>query len=494
MHGGEHQKPPGGYRQFSREYERLRGMVARGMHAAESAVSIPEAVLQGIWYEQLLRRDGLSLADGRSLRVIFPGWWNQGDGPDFRDAQLEIAGDYVAGDVEIHQDPGAWRQHGHHQDPRYDRVVLEVIRNICNGDTTNVTSGGRRIPCLSLEPALIDDIDVLAGQIQARDYPYRVPASYGECARLTAMHGVEPMVRLLRLAGEWRMLAKARELTQRMERASDDQAVYEAVMAACGYGPYKQQFRALAQQLHYERIRQLGIQDPFLVEAAFLQLAGLLPEALPENAGDVPHFQRLKNLREQRLRGLRRLPMRWERNGVRPNNYPERRLAGAARFFGRTAKPGLSAALEAIWQDEVKPVARRRAFEALFPSAMGFWAERCTWTGKPLEKPVAMLGQGRVHAIIGNVFVPVALARARREHNPVLEARVFDFFTVLPKEMDNHVVKTMISRLFGATPPPRLTFQMQQGLLQLYTDWCRFNPKCGACPALALLNLVGEQE
>ncbi|MFO7975878.1 MAG: DUF2851 family protein [Candidatus Hydrogenedentota bacterium] len=481
-------------RRFSREYERLRGMVERGMGVAESVAAVPETVLQCIWYDQLIRSEGLELADGRSLRVIFPGWWNQNEGPDFRDAQLEIDGTFLTGDVEVHQDLSAWRQHGHHQDPRYDNVMLEVVGTCRDPNAVNADSQGRTIPYLSLERVLEDDIEVLAERIRVRDYPYSVATSYGECARLTAIHGVEPVVRLLRLSGEWRMLAKARDLLERIERTGEDQAVYEAVLAACGYGPYKHQFRALAQQLHYERVRQLGVQDPFLVEAAFLQLAGLLPKTLPDEAGDVPHFRRLQALREKGLRGLRRLPMKWTRNGVRPNNYPERRLAGAARFLGRTAKQGLSDALDEIWEDGAKPVERRRAFEALFPTPIGFWAERCTWTGKRMPKPTALLGRGRVQAIIGNVFVPVALAKARQNHDRALETKVFDFFTALPKEPDNHVFKTMVPRLFGDTPPPRFTFQMQQGLLQLYNDWCRFNPKCSACPALSLLKLIGESE
>lgn len=483
-----------GFRGFSREYERLRGVVARGMRVAEESERIPEKVLQCIWYEQLIQSEGLALADGRSLRVVFPGWWNQNEGPDFRDAQLEIDGAFMTGDVEVHQDLGAWRHHGHHQDSRYDSVILEVVGTCTGSSGENITSESRTIPCLPLKPALADDLEVLAEQIRVRDYPYNVAASHGECARLTAIHGVEPVVRLLRLAGEWRMLAKARDLAERIERAGEEQAAYEAVLAACGYGPYKNQFRALAQQIHYERVRQLGVQDPFLVEAAFLQLAGLLPGSLPEGNGDIPHFRRLQDLREKRLRGLRRLPMKWTRNGVRPNNYPERRLAGAARFLGRTAKPGLSAVLDAIWEDDARPVERRKAFEALFPAPLGFWAERCTWTGKRMPKPMALLGRGRVQAIIGNVFVPVALAKARQMHDRALETKVFDFFTALPKEPDNHVFKVMAPRLFGDTPPPRFTFQMQQGLIQLYNDWCRFNPKCGACPALSLLRLVGERE
>ncbi len=479
---------------FAGEYDRLRSMVSRGMGVAENVGTVPETILQCIWYDQLIQSEALALADGRTLRVVFPGWWNQTEGPDFRDAQLEIDGSFLTGDVEIHQDLAAWRQHGHHQDTRYDNVVLEVVAAATDRSATNTTSQGVSIPCLALESVVDGDLDALAEQIRVRDYPYNVPAAHGECARLTALHGIEPVVRLLRLAGEWRMLAKARELTERIERAGEEQAIYESVVAACGYGPYKHQFRALAQQLHYERVRQLGVQDPFLVEAAFLQLAGLLPESLPEESGDVPHFRRLCTLREQSLRGLRRLPMKWDRKGVRPNNYPERRLAGAARFLGRTAKPGLAEALDAIWQEESAPVARRRAFEALFPSPLGFWAEHCAWTGNRLPKPTAMLGAGRVHAIIGNVFVPAALAKARQTRDRAFEERVFGFFTALPQEPGNYVFKTMAPRLFGNARRPRFTFQMQQGLLQLYNDWCRFNPRCGACPALSLLKLVGESE
>ena len=38
----------------------------------------------------------------------------------------EINGKLVNGDVEIHLDHAAWKQHGHGDDPRYDDVVAEV--------------------------------------------------------------------------------------------------------------------------------------------------------------------------------------------------------------------------------------------------------------------------------------------------------------------------------------------------------------------------------
>ena len=62
-------------------------------------------------------------------------------------------------------------------------------------------------------------------------------------------------------------------------------------------------------------------------------------------------------------------------------------MAGISRFIARTAAKGLMQSLHDIWIDDMTPIERRRAFEDMFPSAMGFWAEHCTWTGKRLQRP-----------------------------------------------------------------------------------------------------------
>ncbi len=224
-----------------------------------------------------------------------------------------------------------------------------------------------------------------------------------------------------------------------------------------------------------------------LLEAAFLKLAGLLPDTLPEGTSAVPHFARLRSLCRDDLPGLGSLPLTWRRVGVRPTNNPERRLAGAARFLARTAADGLLESLERIWLEDAKPIERRRMFEGLFPSPVGFWAKHCTWTGRKIEKPCATLGPGRIRAIIGNVFIPAALAGARRDKDRSLEETVYQFFTALPKEPDNHVVKRMVPRVFGLDLRPRLKFCTQQGLLQVYQDWCESNPSCHGCSLVQYL-------
>ena len=283
------------------------------------------------------------------------------------------------------------------------------------------------------------------------------------------------------------MLNKARAIRERINRVGTEQALYEDFLSACGYSHFKHHFRAVARHLPYERARQLARQDPLLLEAALLQIAGLLPDALPEAAGEVPHFNRLSALRQAQLAGLKSLSLTWRRVAVRPTNSPERRLAGAARFLARTAGDGLLETLAAVWRLDLRPAKRRKAFEDLFPNPMGFWGAHCTWTGKEMKTPSAPLGSGRVRSIVGNVFVPAALAIARQDRDRCFEERVFDFFRRLPRESDNQILKIMRPRLFGPHAKVKQDFRMQQGLLQLHQDWCASNPSCRNCALIRFI-------
>jgi hypothetical protein len=467
---------------FSEEYTRVR---AACPCVREEQGPVPEHVLQCLWYDQLFSGDPLRSVQGHDLRVYSPGWWNRQEGPDFRGAQIAFNGKLYTGDVEVHLKASDWRAHGHHLDGRYDEVILHVVLD--GGDTAAVaTSQGRAIPLLALRPYLNDEFRHFATLMQEVEAP-RGAGGKGVCRDITARRGAEPLARLLDLAGEWRMLQKARALRERMDHAGADQAVYEAFLYACGFSHFKHHFHAIARNMPYDRARQLARQDPMLLETALLQLGGLMPDQLPEGTTAVPHFARLRALRRDHLSGLKSLPLVWRRNGVRPNNYPERRLAGAARFLALTSGDGLSASLDAIWREHFKPVQRRRAFEALFPTALGFWAKHCTWTGKALERPSAPLGGGRVRSIIGNVIIPSGLALARRNRDRMREEVIFGFFSALAPEPGNHVVRTMLPRVLAENATMKLSFQRQQGLIQVYQDWCEQNPSCRDCGLLRYL-------
>lgn len=466
-------------KRFSERYGQLRLLRAS---AREERARLSEHSIQCLWYDQLFRAEGLQTIEGQRLRVVSPGWWNRGEGPDFRGAQIEFNGQLATGDVEIDLEPSGWRAHGHVFDHRYNEVILHIVFDGSPKPGTTHTVAGRGVPTLVLRPYLLDTHFEWAQALDLDEAEDPQPcAAPGRCAALLATQGTGPLQEFLILAAEWRMLQKARALRERMERGGASAAIYEDLLYACGYSHFKQHFRAVARALPYERARQLAQRDPHLLEAAMLQLAGLLPVELPETTTSMAHFARLRGHRNQELPNLRALPLTWKRVGVRPVNYPERRMAGAALFLARTASAGLAESLMPAWRVSEKPIEQRRALEALFPKALGFWANHCTWTGKKMETPTAMLGPGRVRSIIGNVFVPAALAIARHERDRTLEERVLRFFRALPAEPDNQIVQRMLPRVTGGTHPLKLNFQIQQGLLQMHQDWCEPNPSCQNC-------------
>ncbi|MBI2432690.1 MAG: DUF2851 family protein [Candidatus Hydrogenedentes bacterium] len=442
-------------------------------------------MLQNVWYEQQLAADGLRTLEGHRLRVLSPGWWNHQEGPDFKGAQIDFNGRTFAGDVEVHFRSSAWRQHGHHLDPRYEGVILHVILDEEAAPAPAATLGGRSVPTLALRPWLAKDLLALSSDYETE--LQTAPCGTGSCAALVPEYGTHALEHFLDLAGEWRLLNKSRQMRERMDQAGEEQALYEYLMYACGFSHFKHHFQAVARALPYERARQLSRQDPLLLEATLFQVAGLLPEVLPPGTSAVPHFARLRALRHEKLPGLKSLPIEWRRVGIRPNNYPERRLGGMAQFIARTASKGLAATLREIWQPECTAIERRRQIEKLFPTALGFWATHCTWTGKRLARPTLPLGETRARAIIGNVFIPAGLAVARRERDPALEERVFEFFCALPAESGNHITKLMLPRVLGPEKKIRLNFRRQQGLLQMYQDWCEPNPSCRNCGLLRYL-------
>lgn len=460
--------------------------------AREESEPVHEDVLRCVWFDRLFSEEDLCTDQGHKIRIVSPGWWNKTAGPDFKGAQIEFDGKLRSGDVEIHVDHGAWKQHGHHMDKRYDKVILIVVLKDVPPAAAPYTTQGNPVPNLLLTRFLKDDIRRISENLNVEDYPHAAPAVVGQCSALLDAFGSDRVEHLLGLAGDWRLLFKARLLRERMERVGVAQATYEAVMTACGYSAFKQPFRLIAEQLPYDRARQLARQDPLLLETAFLVLGDLMPESVAENTPAAAHYSRIDTLRKRHLAGLRPLSLKWQLVAVRPTNYPARRLSGAARMIARTATDGLAESLQQIWAENVTATERRKLFAALFPRALGFWADHCSWSGKTLPRPAAPLGASRIHAIIGNVFVPFGLAVARMKRDRVFEEKVSEFFTTLPKETDNHVLRTMLIRLFPGKEPPKLTFRLQQGLMQMYMDWCEPNPSCRNCSVLAGLATKDE--
>lgn len=469
-------------RAFSAAYDAFRATDGR----LEEGTALLEEDLQALWHTATFP-ERLFTQEGHRVRIVSPGWWNKLAGPDFRNAQVEFNGEVCTGDIEIHGNATDWYAHGHHTDPGYDHVILHVVQTVPRkAAKLAVTVSGRKIATL-----------LIPGELLQKNPPRgkEVPERCGQCARTLTRQGAHALDHFLDLAGEWRLLDKARRIRERMARVGAEQAVYETFMTACGYSQYKKAFQLLAEALPYDRARQLAQQDPMALEAAFLRLAGLWPETWPYETDPPEHYERISAVVRDHLPGLKSLGLAWQRAASRPANSPERRLAGAARFLTRTADRGLDKRLDLIWRQPATPVERRRALERLFGGATGFWANHFGWQGDRVRKAAAPLGEGRIRTIIGNVLIPAALAAARSDtHDPGLEKNVYELFITLPKEPENRVHRRMMQWLAFGEREVKMTFRRQQGLMQIHEDWCAHNPSCHNCSVLAYLRSLDGME
>ena len=87
---------------------------------SRSGAPIYEHEIQRIWAEQDFDSIGLKTVDGKKIEVFSPGWWNQGQGPDFEAARLSIGDDFFYGYVEVHLQSSGWKAHIHNMNPAYD--------------------------------------------------------------------------------------------------------------------------------------------------------------------------------------------------------------------------------------------------------------------------------------------------------------------------------------------------------------------------------------
>ena len=434
----------------------------------------PEALVQNIWHHQRIRRDDLKLLDERTLRVLHPGFWNHGAGPDFRDAVIQFEREQpITSDVEIDLQSSGWKSHAHDRNPNFERVKLHVV---WEGDTHT------SIPTLALKPFLDAPVVELALWL-ASDAAQRYPEGLlGQCAGPLRDLALTQFEQLLNEAALVRFERKASDLHARARQAGWEQSLWEGMLRALGYkqnvwpmqrvGELRSRFTTRAPSLVQTQARLLGV-------------SGLLPNDLTRKQRSADTYLRTVWdywWRERDAFGDCVMPKNlWRLNGLRPANHPQRRLAlaahwsGDAKLFKRIdqwfatapADHALAASLLA----------------ALQPPADNFWSRHWTLRSSAMPKPQPLLGATRVTDLAVNVVLPWLWLRAREGNNTRLLAEAERRYFAWPAAEDNSVLRLARDRLLGGRRDVKLkSAAMQQGLLQIVRDFCdHSNALCADC-------------
>jgi len=86
-----------------------------------------EDFLHYIWKYKKFALSNLKTTAQEPVAILQVGMHNHNTGPDFFNAQIKIADQLWAGNVEIHIKSSDWFLHNHEQDKNYDNVILHVV-------------------------------------------------------------------------------------------------------------------------------------------------------------------------------------------------------------------------------------------------------------------------------------------------------------------------------------------------------------------------------
>ncbi|TXT51822.1 MAG: Uncharacterized protein FD140_1210 [Limisphaerales bacterium] len=443
----------------------------------------PERLLQAVWQHQRLLRDQLTLADGRRVRVLHPGFHNREPGPDFRDAIVQFGAETPQrGDVEIDLAAGGWHAHRHDVNPSFRAVVLHVVWD---------GAGAGGLPTLALKSRLDAPLGEL-GEWFGGEGSTRAGELAGRCCGPLHELPREQLDAILQQAALVRLQLKAAQLAARARQCGWEQSLWEGLFAALGYKHNDWPMRRLA-ELAGASADKLPVE---LWQARLFGWSGLLPAELPRGRGaDAEYLRRLWDAwwRERERFGEVILPrVAWRMGGLRPANQPLRRLALAAHW---RAGGDLPARLERWFTREVADANLAGSLlDSLQPSADDFWSWHWTLKSPRLKKPKPLLGEARLTDLAVNVILPWLWARAAAGRNVPLRAAAEARFLAWPAGEDNAALRLARERLLAGSPPRGL-FQnaaAQQGLLQIVRDFCEHsNALCDACRFPELVRRIG---
>lgn len=491
---------------FTDVYLKFTEMLSHGEVREEDAkIHVPEKTIRCVWNDQLFKKKILKTTGGRDLEVIFPGYWNFGKGPDFKSCAIKVDGKLYEGDVEIHVYATDWKAHNHLENPDYDQVVLHVF--LWNDRTQSPLAedsepkpsgfpGGLGKFELELKSFLSKGILELNDELDFDNYPVLNQFNYGACHRPLARLSKEKLIHLLNVAGDARIFTKMDRYHDRVIVNGYEQTFYEGVAEALGYPVNKRAFQTLAEKLPLDLIKQIvppkasKKEKVFHVQALLFGVAGLIDfksldtASLPED--ERSYFEKIHKLWEKYRPLVPAEPMKasiWKFGGIRPANFPYRRIAGLAHLLVRHWSGGMfedyqesfRAALTHSGNKGYTVKIKPQHYHFFCVEADDYWAYHYTAGGKTLKSTQQLVGNARSREITINILIPIGLIHARASRSTELEAAFNMLFQSRKGPSDNKLIRFMKHYIFGNNEEmikALSTDKQVQGLMQVYQDFC----------------------
>jgi len=440
--------------------------------------NLSESQIIKIWQRQLLNGAELVTEDGVPIEIIYPGRINDERGADFRDAVIAINRRLIKGDVEIHVRSSGWRDHKHHQDVSYNRVVLHVVM-WHNTKTATRLQNGREVPVLALHKYI---------KIPPIELPNSISSNI-PCLKAAQSLDAGSIAEFLDNSGEERFLIKAARFQRELAHIEASQSLYQGIMGALGYSRNKLPMLKLAHSLPLHVLESTAhgkhSDKEYLLwqQALLLGAAGLLSA---QHQGRCPK----NRLNSQGIDDLERLSTSfhhekvmsfdaWHLFKVRPINSPIRRLIGMSYLLLRYRKEGLFKGLVGLIKEVSADRSCHRLEKGLMVTINCYCAGHFDFGFASRVRSPTLIGRGRAADIVVNVLLPFTFAWSGFTSRPELGEEAVDLYRCYPRLTENSVERHMTDQL-GLNKGLVNSAQRQQGLIHIYNNLCT-QGRCNDC-------------
>lgn len=418
-----------------------------------------EDFLHYIWQHKKMSVAHLKTTQHEALEIVSVGQHNTNSGPDFFNAQLKIADQLWAGNVEVHVKSSDWFVHNHETDQAYDNVILHVV---WEHDTEIFRKNNSIVPTLELKEVV--DKTVLLNYsklLSAKDKWINCEADFAEVAPFVLESWLE------RLYIE-RLERKSETIEKLLQDSKNNWEAVLFKMLAKNFGlkVNGEAFFSMANAVDFQIIRKLQNNQSTL-EALFFGLTGLLDQDIQE-----PYFLVLQKeyrylKRKYNLHDTEVVPIQFFR--LRPQNFPTIRLSQLATLYH----------LHSSLFSQIMEISSLKTIYKLFQvSTSVFWETHYSFgkVSKPSNKKIT---KAFVDLLIINTIIPLKFAYARHQGKDVS-----DFLLELIRQIPSE--KNSIVSAFNKIKKVSHTAMQSQALIQLKTTYCDKNQclKCAVGNAL----------
>jgi hypothetical protein len=361
----------------------------------------------------------------------------------------------MAGNVEVHIHEKDWYTHHHDADRGYNNVILHVVYEDYDRQTTS--QSGKNIPVLSLKeyisPELLHRYDLL------KDSKNKLPCealidhlpndfSYASFYDRLVVERLQSKVAIVES-----MLASS---------TNDwDQVAFQMIAMYFGGSLNKEPFGRLASSLSLSVIHKHR-SEPAQIEAMLFGQAGFL-EA--DHDDSYPRDLKREYTYLRKLHTLSPIEVHaWKFFRVRPVSFPTVKIAQLAAWLLKEQHP-FSAIVECKNAIELRK---------LFEVGVNLYWQTHFQFDKPVKKTHVSLGNMLTDVLLINAVVPLLFAYGRYKDDEQLCQRALDLLMELPAE-DNAVL-----RMWDGLGIKAKTANDSQALLQLYNQYCQ-NKLCLNC-------------